>query len=106
MAGESQKPRLPHRIETHETKARAEKRARVVKSEMDRGVFVSTAEAEVTTLEDLLRRYELEVLPTKKSRADVESRIKTISGLIGTYSAAALTSKVLAGYRDERLKQV
>ncbi len=96
----------PTESKTFETKARAEKWARLVESEMDRGVFVSTAEAEVTTLEDLLRRYEEEVLPAKKSRADVKSRIKIISGLIGMYSAAALTSKVLAGFRDERLKQV
>ncbi len=106
MAGESQKARLPHRIENLRDQGTRREWARMVESEMDRGVFVSTAEAEVTTLEDLLRRYEVEVLPTKKSRADVKSRITIISGLIGMYSAAALTSKVLAGFRDERLKQV
>ena len=73
---------------------------------MDRGVFVSTAEAEQTTLEALLERYEREVLPTKKSQADVRSRIAVINRLIGFYSAATLTAKVLAAFRDERLQSV
>jgi len=96
----------PTESKTFTTKARAEEWARWGESEMDRGVFVSTAEAETTTLDDLLKRYERDVLPTKKSRADVKSRMKVISRLIGFYSAASLTPKVLAAYRDERLGQV
>lgn len=96
----------PTESKTFTTKARAEKWARWVESEMDRGFFVSTAEAEITTLEELLERYELDVLPTKKSHADVKSRIAIINRLIGFYSAAALTPKVLAAYRDERMTKV
>ena len=46
------------------------------------------------------------MLPTKKSHADVKSRIAIINRLIGFYSAAALTPKVLAAYRDERMTKV
>lgn len=73
---------------------------------MDRGVFISTANAELTSVDEVLKRYELEVLPSKKSHADVRSRLAIISRLIGFYSAAALTPKVLAAYRDERFIQV
>jgi len=73
---------------------------------MDRGIFLSTASAEAATLEELLGRYETEVLPTKKSHVDVHSRVKTISRMIGFYSAAALTPRVLAAYRDKRLTKV
>ena len=68
--------------------------------------FISTANAELTSLDELLERYELEVLPSKKSHADVRSRLAIIIRLIGFYSAAALTPKVLAAYRDERLTKV
>jgi len=42
---------------TFETKADAEMWARQVESEMDRGVFVSRAEAEGTTLHEALERF-------------------------------------------------
>jgi hypothetical protein len=96
----------PTQTKTFTTKTRAEKWARWAESEMDRGLYVSTSEAETTTLDDLLGSYERDVLPTRKSHADVKSRMRVISRLIGFYSAATLTPKVLAAYRDERLGQV
>ena len=87
-------------------KAQAQKWARLVESEMDRGVFVSTAKAESTTLDELLERYKKEVLPTKKSQRQVISTCNVIRSYIGHYTAAALTPELLAKYRERRLESV
>lgn len=96
----------PDRSKTFSTKAQAERWARHVESEMDRGVFVSTSAAEQTTLDELFQQYIAEILPGKKAQADVISRCKIISEYLGFYSVAALTPKVLSEYREERLKSV
>lgn len=96
----------PVQTKTLATKAQAEQWARLTESEMDRGVFVSTSLAEQTTLDQLFDRYANEILPTKKAQTDVRSRMKVISGYLGFYTAAAITPKLLAEYRDERLKSV
>jgi hypothetical protein len=41
--------------------------ARLVESEMDRGIFLSTSAAESTTIAEALARYGSEVAPSKKS---------------------------------------
>ena len=76
-------------------KAQAQKWARLVESEMDRGVFISTAKAEPTTLDELLERYKKEVVPLKKSQRQVISTCNMISSYIGHYTAAALTPELL-----------
>lgn len=96
----------PSQSNTFDTKAKAERWARHIESEMDRGVFVSTVEAEQTTLEELFERYEEEVLPSKKSQRRIKSSIKIINDYLGSYPLAALTPKVISAYRNERLKDV
>ena len=59
----------PVQCKTFTTRAKAESWSKQIESEMDRGVFVSRAEAENTTLAEALDRYMSEVLPTKKARA-------------------------------------
>ncbi|AWP23170.1 hypothetical protein C4901_07380 [Acidiferrobacter sp. SPIII_3] len=51
---------------TFNTKAEAEAWACVIESEIARGVFVSRAEAENTTLGQLLDRYQREITPQKR----------------------------------------
>lgn len=96
----------PAQTRTLNTKADAEAWARGVESEMDRGVFRSTAEAEQTTLSTVLDRYEREILPTKKGCAADKSRIKTLKASLGTLKLAAITSASVASFRDSRLKHV
>lgn len=96
----------PVQTKTFPTKAMAEQWSRLAESEMDRGVYVSTSISEQTTLDDLFQRYTQEILPSKKAQADAISRMKVISSYLGFYSVAALTPKLLAEYRDERLKSV
>lgn len=96
----------PAQTRTFTTKSDAEAWARGVEWEMDRGVFRSTAEAEQTTLNTILDRYEREILPTKKGQAADKSRIKTLKASLGTLKLAAITSASVASFRDSRLKAV
>ena len=54
---------MPAVSKTFETRAEAEKWAREIESEMDKGIYVSRSEAETTTLREALERYIEEYLP-------------------------------------------
>jgi integrase len=74
---------------------------------MDRGIFVDQIEAELNTFGDLLKRYAEEVSPHKKGGAGEILRIRKLrKESLAEYKVAALTSKVMAEYRDTRLRQV
>ena len=47
------------------TKAKAEQWSRMVESEMDRGIFMSTTQAETILLSELLDQYEKEIAPQR-----------------------------------------
>ncbi|MHB1528240.1 MAG: hypothetical protein ACYCXT_02230 [Acidiferrobacteraceae bacterium] len=93
-------------MRTFDTKSQAQAWAAIIESEIARGVFVSRAEAEGTTLAEAFERYRREILPGKRSRRQVESLIKKRSASrLGRLSLATLTSSEIARFRDERLKQ-
>ncbi|MCL5980203.1 MAG: site-specific integrase [Gammaproteobacteria bacterium] len=94
----------PDQVKSFGTKRSAEIWARNIESEMDKGVFVSRAEAERTTLKDLLERYVREILPSKKSQQAVRSVAKILNEHLGKRSVASITPSVLASYRDTRLE--
>nr|WP_297388446.1 site-specific integrase [Acidiferrobacter sp.] len=77
----------------------AEAWARQIEGEMDRGVFVSRAEAENTTLADALDRYAAEVSPTKKT---ANREIYTIRW----WQASALGPRSLASIRGKDITAV
>ena len=58
----------PAQYKTFNNKTAAERWARLVESEMDKGVFVSRKEAESTTLSDAIDRFIDEHLPTLKTQ--------------------------------------
>lgn len=60
---------------TFDTKALAERWARDVEAEMDRGSYVDRTEAERTSLKEALERYEREVTPKKKGASQERHRI-------------------------------
>ena len=64
----------PTTCKTFETRAEAERWAREIESEMDRGVFVSRSEAENTTLKEALSRYITEYIP-KLAQPDKSERL-------------------------------
>ena len=97
----------PDIVKTFQTKADAEKWARAVESEIDKGQFVSVNEAQRTTLGDVIARYLEEVTPSMKGASEDTIRLKAIMRKpIARWSMANLSAARIAAYRDERLKEV
>ena len=97
----------PDQTKTFETKADAEKWARALESEIDKGQFVSVGEAQRNTLGDLIERYLAEVTPSMKGASEDTIRLKAIMRRpIARWSMAHLSATRIAAYRDQRLKEV
>ncbi len=97
----------PPQSKTFNTRAAAEKWAREVEYEMDRGIFVSRAEAESTTLKELLDRYREEITPLKKGAASEAIRLRALARLpLAQRIVAGIRGVDIARYRDSRLKKV
>ncbi len=95
---------FPGQTKTLNTRGEAEAWARQIENEMDRGIFVSRAEAESTTLRAALKRYEREVSAGKKGYEQEKFRIRTWRGNdLALRSLANLRGADFAKYRDERL---
>ena len=84
--------------------ADAQKWARSVERDIDKGVFQDTAIAENSTLGDILDAYAKKILPSKKSRKTVLSQIRVIKPLLGNYSLSKLSPALLSQFRDQRLE--
>jgi integrase len=97
----------PDQTKTFATKADAEKWARALESEIDKGQFVSLSEAQRTTLGDLIARYLVEVTPSMKGAAEDTIRLKAMMRrTVARWSMANLSAARVAAFRDERLKEV
>jgi integrase len=97
----------PPETKSFNIRADAERWARSVETEMDRGSFISRSEAEANTLEDIINRYIADVCPTQRSGADAILRLRaTCRKTLAKLSMVALTPRAVAAYRDERLKEV
>lgn len=98
---------FPDQVKTFTLRQDAEKWARGIETEIDRGHFTNVTLAHQTTLGDLIERYLAEVLHKKKS-FDVESiRLKAMMRMqISKWSIANLSPTKIAAFRDERLTQV
>lgn len=88
---------------TFDTRAEAEKWAREIESEIDRGIFVSRSEAEGTTLKEALERYIEEYLPRL---AHYDKNIYTARALqrrkLADKFIAAIRVKDIADFIKER----
>ncbi|HQR04014.1 MAG: site-specific integrase [Proteobacteria bacterium] len=92
-------------VRTFHNKADAERWARTLESEMDRGCFVSRTETERLTLADVIDRYMREVSPTKRGASEEIIRLKAMKRHRMTLlSMATLTPNSIAEYRDDRLR--
>lgn len=94
----------PTQSRTFKLRADAEKWATALEREMDTGAFVPRDEAERTTFREAADRYSREVLPSKRGKAQDASRLRLLIDRFGKFSLAAISSTMLAGFRDERLK--
>jgi integrase len=96
----------PLQTNTLETRAEAEAWARSIEAEMDRGVFVSRAEAERTTLREALERYAREITPRKKGASVELRRIEAWKRhCLALRTLASLRGKDFADYVAERQSQ-
>ena len=74
---------------------------------MDRGLYVNRSSAEQLTLKEALARYAQEIMPMKRGAKEEGIRINALQRWKFTnHSLASLTPKLLAEFRDERLKTV
>lgn len=98
---------FPDITKTFSVRQDAEKWARAVEREQDTGVFVCRNEAERTTLAELLDRYGMEISPKYKGHREQLWKIGVIKrDKMAQYSLVALTPKIVADYRDRRLRIV
>jgi len=99
---------FPQQTRTFMYREDAEKWVRKLEHELETSGFVDRREAEKNTLAVVLKRYQQEVTPSKKS-ADIEA-IK-INVLLRDHDLmnmkmSAITSVAVAAWRDRRLRQV
>lgn len=97
----------PVQTRSFDTKATAERWARDVENEMDKGIFIDRTESEKNTLRDVLSRYHDEVTPLKRGASAEAPRLRALMlRPIAEIKIAALSSTHLAKFRDDRLKEV
>ena len=97
----------PDETKSFATRIDAERWARALEAEIDRGQFVNISEAQRTTFGDLIARYLTEVTPSMKGATEDSIRLKAMMRKpIARWTMANLSATRVAAYRDERLKEV
>jgi integrase len=91
---------------TFGNKANAQRWARSIEADIESGVFQDIRPAHTTSFAELLKQYQTEVLPTKKSQRSVVSQIALLTRDLGTLSLLAITPARLSAFRDLRLSLV
>jgi len=93
---------------TFDSKADARAWAAVVESEMERGTFRDRSKADKTTFGAIISLYLQEVSPGKKGASSEQYRLGAIlrDDPIAQVKMSSLTSKLMASWRDRRLKVV
>lgn len=95
----------PRQSKTFSTKAAADRWAREIEREIERGAWRSTDVAERTTVRALMIRYRDEILPSKRSAKGLQvTANKIIHSDLGALPLIALTPQRVAQHRDERLR--
>lgn len=98
---------FPSQSKTFETKGDAQRWARMIERDMDRGAWRDSAAAERSTLGDVLRRYLTDVTPAKKGASIEVTKINAIlRDPICSHRMSSLSGMELAAWRDRRLKTV
>ncbi len=99
----------PAQSKTFPTKTEAEAWGATIETDMRRGAFQNTSEAERTTLGDLIKDFKKEFAPHHyRARADKKEawrfQCDRLNEALGDYSLSVIDQKVVARYRDGRLK--
>ena len=98
----------PKESKTFRTKTEAEDWARNVETDIKRGAYQSSSDAERTTLSELITRFEKEFAPLHyRTREDQKEawrfQCERLREALGDYSLTAIDQKLVAKYRDGRL---
>ncbi|MEW8202139.1 MAG: site-specific integrase [Candidatus Thiodiazotropha endolucinida] len=96
----------PTKSKTFSSKKSAQQWARKIESEMEQGIFLDLKLAQITTLSELMERYQTEILPEKRSQQPIRSLICTLNVEIGHYNLVNITPSLLTELRDRRLQYV
>jgi integrase len=75
-----------------------------IESDIENKTYIDYSEAETTTLNGLLERYETDILPSKKGKNVERYRIGTLRQHLGHYCLSDLSLNRVRVYRDIRLK--
>ena len=101
----------PQESKTFELYDDAVKWARDIENQMDKGMFFDRSEAERTTLGDLVGRFKKEFAPKHYRKRDDNKeawryQCAHLDTALGKYSLAILDQKLVAKYREDRLRCV
>lgn len=102
---------FPNQSKTFQYKEDAEMWARDVENKMDKGIFVDRSEAEDTTVGNIIDRFVGEFAPHHYRQRDDHKeswrfQCAKLKANLGQCSLATLDQKLVAKYRDDRLKEV
>ena len=94
-------------VKTFQSKEDAERWARSVEVEWDKGTYQNTHQAQKTTFGELIERYLREVTPLMRGAKEDTIRLKAIlKKPIAKVNVLLFNSNRIAKYRDERLQEV
>ena len=94
-------------VKTFQTKEDAERWARSIEVEWDKGTYQNTHQAQKTTFGELIERYLREVTPLMRGAKEDTIRLKAILRKpIAKVNVLLLNSSRIAKYRDARLQEV
>ena len=94
-------------VKTFQSKEDAERWARSVEVEWDRGTYTNIRQAQKTSFGELIERYLREVTPLMRGAKADTIRLRAIMRRpIAKENMATLTSSKIAKYRDQRLQEI
>ena len=94
-------------VKTFQSKEDAERWARSIEVEWDRGTYTNIHQAQKTTFSELIERYLREVTPLMRGAGADTIRLRAIMRRpIVKENMATLTSAKIAQYRDARLQEI
>lgn len=97
----------PSQTKTFINKADAERWARQVEVDIQKGSYTNLVLAERTTFAELIERYITEVLPTMRGGKADYIRLKALARRpLAKLNMVSLSPQKIAQYRDERLKEI
>lgn len=97
----------PSQTRTFRTRREADLWAATIEAAVGHGTFVDHREAEKTSFATLLDRYRREITPQKRGEKAEVSKLRVIERHpITRRAVAGITGADLAGYRDDRLREV